>query len=160
MNIEELEKLNELKEKGIITQEEFDKKKEEMLSGGNKAQKQASNMNWYNLGISFLCGLGSFGIIVAIPHILYAMNINVSEGRVGDIKSLIFFLFGLIMSIMAYKLETKKYKNATPFWATFLVIGFVGSLVSWLGSFAIWFESYELLQIKDGLKELKVKKNK
>ena len=54
MNIEELEKLNELKEKGIITQEEFDKKKEEMLSGGNKAQKQASNMNWYNLGISFL----------------------------------------------------------------------------------------------------------
>ena len=32
MNVKELEKLNELKEKGVITQEEFDKKKKEILA--------------------------------------------------------------------------------------------------------------------------------
>lgn len=40
MNIQELEKLNELKEKGILTQDEFNKQKQELLSDNNSAPKQ------------------------------------------------------------------------------------------------------------------------
>ncbi|MCQ2966647.1 MAG: DUF805 domain-containing protein [Alphaproteobacteria bacterium] len=45
MNIEELEKLNELKEKGILTQEEFDKKKEELLQSDKKNKETVSVEN-------------------------------------------------------------------------------------------------------------------
>lgn len=38
MNLEQLEKLNDLKEKGILTQEEFDEKKKELLNGSNTAE--------------------------------------------------------------------------------------------------------------------------
>ncbi len=50
MNLEELEKLNELKEKGIITQEEFDKKKKEMLNGHkeNISQSDKGKNIWNN----------------------------------------------------------------------------------------------------------------
>ncbi len=153
MNIEELEKLNELKEKGVITQEEFDKKKEEMLSGGNKAQKQTSIINWYNLGISFLFGLGSLGILIIIPLMLYAIDRNVPEATIENLRYLINFIVAIIMSIIAYKLETKKYKNVAPIWATLLGVFLFGPL-------GVWLVSYDFLQIKDGLKELKVKKNK
>ena len=50
MNIQELEKLNELKEKGILTEEESNLKKKEILSGNSNAPKtvNASNHNIFN----------------------------------------------------------------------------------------------------------------
>lgn len=41
MNIEELEKLNSLKDKGIITQKEFDEQKKKIL--GNKSTPQEAS---------------------------------------------------------------------------------------------------------------------
>ena len=38
--LEQVEKLNELKEKGILTQEEFDEKKKELLNGSNAAKTE------------------------------------------------------------------------------------------------------------------------
>lgn len=59
MNIQELEKLNELKEKGILTEEEFNLKKKEILSGNSNAPKtvNASNHNIFN---SYLDGLKKY----------------------------------------------------------------------------------------------------
>ena len=45
MNIQELEKLNELKEKGILTEEEFNLKKKEILSGNSNAPKTVNASN-------------------------------------------------------------------------------------------------------------------
>ena len=45
MIIQELEKLNELKEKGILTEEEFNLKKKEILSGNSNAPKTVNASN-------------------------------------------------------------------------------------------------------------------
>ena len=59
MNIQELEKLNELKEKGILTEEEFNLKKKEILSGNSNVSKtvNTSNRNIFN---SYLDGLKKY----------------------------------------------------------------------------------------------------
>lgn len=44
MDLEQLEKLNDLKEKGILTQEEFDEKKKELLNGSNIAEAAKAAM--------------------------------------------------------------------------------------------------------------------
>ncbi|MBQ8785359.1 MAG: SHOCT domain-containing protein [Alphaproteobacteria bacterium] len=59
MDIEKLEKINELKEKGIISEEEFNKMKKELMSETQshnaieKNSNQKEGINWKNVGISF-----------------------------------------------------------------------------------------------------------
>ena len=45
MDIEKLEKLNELKEKGILTEEEFNIQKKELLSNNEQSQNVSKKQN-------------------------------------------------------------------------------------------------------------------
>ena len=149
MNIEELEKLNSLKDKGIITQEEFDEQKKKIL-GNRSAQQEASKtkINWRNVGISFLFALGSLLVTSAIVAVIMYIYPNISDNTVKNLGRGIFVLWAVIISIIAYKYETKKYKKTAPAWAIFIGVALFKAL-------GVWVASYDLLQIKSGLKELK-----
>lgn len=91
MNIEELEKLNSLKDKGIITQKEFDEQKKKIL--GNKSTPQEASktkINWRNVGISFLYALGSILVTSVIATIIMYAYSDLSEktstilGRINE----------------------------------------------------------------------------
>ncbi len=67
MDLEQLEKLNDLKEKGILTQAEFDKKKKELLNGSGSSSKTEApangNADFSHLGVikgSFNAFLSAF----------------------------------------------------------------------------------------------------
>lgn len=71
MNIDELEKLNALKEKGILTQEEFDTKKKELLNReetNSNAISPKRGINWKNFFLSSLVAAGycAFDVIFLI----------------------------------------------------------------------------------------------
>lgn len=149
MNIEELEKLNSLKDKGIITQKEFDEQKKKIL--GNKSTPQEASktkINWRNVGISFLYALGSVLVTSVIATIIMYAYSDLSEKTSTILGRIIYVIWAIIISVIAYKYETKKYKKNAPAWAIFIGVALFQAL-------GVWVASYDLLQIKSGLKELK-----
>lgn len=137
MDIEKLEKLNELKEKGILTEEEFNIQKKELLGVNEKRIEQIKNKKgvcWKNFALSFL--IAFLWLIVFIgARILFKINNNL------EIVYLI--LTAICMAVIAYKLKTEKYKNCAPVWGVVIGILFFRVL-------AIWIILYQFLQIKDG----------
>ena len=128
--ITQLEKLNELKEKGVLTQDEFNSKKQEMLNNDSKRKKaKTSGANivysivftlFVMYSITFLCE--GLGIDTWIPMICSAF----------------------IYSIIAAKLKTKEY-NA---WYCQSALGvFIGLTILWLVAFPIY--TYAFVQIKN-----------
>lgn len=74
MNIGQLEKLGELKEKGVLTQEEFDKHKAVLLN--NKTGDQSvENIDWKSLGISFLITLIYYSIALVGRDVLALLSV-------------------------------------------------------------------------------------
>lgn len=167
MDLEKLEKLNELKEKGILTQEEFDIEKKKILQPeeinveGNVKIKPQKNeikisdkthkINWKNCLISFLVMI-SWIFLLGFISVLFT---HTTENNASIYKILITFV-AIIYSFRAIAKETYKYKNCAPAWGVFLAIMFLGPI-------GIWLISYQFLQIKKGFakpKETNKKRNK
>lgn len=155
MDIEKLEKLNNLKEKGIITQDEFDNQKRKLLENKKspKSKTAQTSINWNNIGIAFLFALGSFVLALIVSAIIQYINPPISENTKTGLVKLLFVLLSIILALIASKYEVKKYKNTAPVWAVF-----VGVLL--FDALGVWIVSYELLQIKSGFAELKPEKVK
>lgn len=147
MDLEQLEKLNELKEKGILTQEEFDIKKKEILNNKEvTASTKQMGVNWKNVAISFGITLGYFLVFIIYYGVIFSFN---ESKEVLDIAGIIYrLLTAVVFTILAIKFETKKYKNTVPAWAAFVGILFLREI-------AVWMISYQFLQIKNGSRELK-----
>ena len=133
MDIEALTKLNELKEKGILTQEEFDKQKEALLNstGVNQPVKSAS-IDLGNLIISLLGALIYFFIAGSIG------NVGVKNAFI-----VVGFFSAIIVALIAFSLKSGRYKNCSSPLAIFFVI-----LI--LGPIGIWGALYQFLQIQQG----------
>lgn len=155
MNLEKLEKLNELKEKGILTQEEFEAEKKKILHSDtsiadgkkNENNKVATmpqkKINWKNVAISFFISLIFSVITIFITFNLYNEIDGIALSRIilGPIA-------GIIMCILAFSTKSGKYKNCTHPIVVFIVVLLLGPLGIWLGL-------YEFLQIKQGYAILK-----
>ncbi|MBR5599439.1 MAG: SHOCT domain-containing protein [Alphaproteobacteria bacterium] len=143
MDIEKLEKINDLKEKGIISEDEFNKIKAELITDAtnNKDAKIDNNkknrINWKNLGMSFLITSGVFILSFLI------LGIDATDVNIKGFSLAVSMIVGIIYTFIAIKLETKKYKNCCP--AGFVFIG-----CYLVGAIGIWILTYEFLQIKQG----------
>lgn len=154
MDLEQLEKLNELKEKGILSQEEFEKKKKELLNDSVALQVKASNpsqkkgVNWKNVGLCFLGALLYFIItIVIVTTILYFAgddSLKMAFSRIINI------ICGIILAVIGKKLNMSQYKGCTAPWVAVIGMLFFGPLY-------FWFITYKFLQIKQGHAVLKDK---
>lgn len=138
MIAEKLEKLAELKNKGVITEKEFNEEKQNllMLYSKEEASRKNTGFSWKNFGISFLIAL------------LYTI-IYVNTIETASIVTLILFIS--VTSFFVYygkKVEFTKYKNGVkPIW---IVLG-----MFLLNGIAVWMLSYQFLKIQDGNAELK-----
>ena len=154
MNIEQLEKLNELREKGIISQEQFETEKEKILHA-NSDEKSCDSLskpkkiNWKNFGIS------SFIAVIYFIFIFFQSDIEFDD--VILYKQGLYVLLNLVISavftLYAIKINTYKYENCAPAWFVFFVILVTGFL-------GVWIVTYQFLQIKTGFALLKKNINK
>lgn len=147
MNIEQLEKLNELREKGIITQEQFEIEKKKILQSDSDV-KSCNNLskprkiNWKHLGISFFIAVTYFLLIC----FLSAFFQHYTESKDSILPPLV-YISAVIFTLYAIKIETYKYKYCSSAWAIFFYIIFCIPL-------AIWIVSYQFLQINTGCASL------
>lgn len=154
MDLEKLEKLNELKEKGILTQEEFDIEKKKILQpeeinvegnvkikpqkNGIKISDKTQKINWKNCFISFFVMI-FWMFLLGFISVFFT---HTTENDTSIYKILILFA-AIVYSFRAIAKETYKYKNCAPAWGVFLAIMFLGPI-------GIWLISYQFLQIKKG----------
>lgn len=139
MNISDLEKLNELREKGILTQEEFEAEKNKIFyANRSKCAKQNSpvkmnytffsTVNWKNLGIS---------AIVAILYACIAMIVSQKD------FAIIIIVTAFILMLTSIKIKTDNYQKGahpvTVFWC-----------VIWLSMFGVLWVAYLYLQLFQG----------
>ena len=153
MDTEKLLKLNELKDKGILTQEEFEAEKKKILSSLDTKEKKVEKniphkqpkkgINWSNVGISFLISSISSALVIYVTLSLYGQEDGMEISRVilGPVA-------GIIMCVLAFSVKSGKYKNYTH-----PIVIFVAVLL--LGPLGIWLSLYEYLQIKQGNAVLK-----
>lgn len=149
MDIEALTKINELKEKGILTQEEFDKQKQILLNekSNNKVSvKNKEGVNWKNVGISFVISL-IYSIIILFIYGVYG------EVMGKNFFKAICFVSAVVVAIFSFTLKSGKYQNCSSPVAIFFVVGLFGPL-------GIWAALYQFLQIKQGNVALKEGKRK
>ena len=157
MDIEALEKLANLKDKGLITQEEFETQKQKLMNDNPKTNTNVTNATkskgicWENVGISFL---------IAILYLLFKAFIIVlidnGDIKTDTLKNLSFginIIFGIVMAIYASKLKMSQYKNCGGAGGTFIGIWIFGEL-------GVWIIFYQILQIKQGNAVLKPVKQK
>lgn len=159
--LKQLEQLNELKEKGIISEEEFVSQKQKLFAADTgKAVKQKEEINWKNVGISLLIALGILvleGVISVfldgvVQGIMSEADIAMDEITYLILDDATSFLLNVILACvllaLAPKYEMRKYKGTLPSWAIVVACVFLGPVAAW-----IFF--YHALQIKAGLKTLK-----
>lgn len=145
INIERLEKLNTLKEKGIITEEQFKIEKKNILNEARTNQNvtiQSEGINWGS-AIYALCAT----VIPALP-LVFSFMIGI-DGQVNLVPFFVFLVIeGLIFVAIAQKKQTYLYKKCLTPWA---LLG----LILITGPIAMCIALYQFYQIDDGLVEFK-----
>ncbi len=127
-NLEQIAKLGKLKEKGLISEEEFLKQKKELLN--------ETGVNRKNLFLSFLMAL----VVLILGSLFNAVCVYLEW---PDNSYILFqWAIAIAFAIWAKKLEFSKYKKGAPIW-----IVLIGTLL--LGPIAVWACGYQFLQIKD-----------
>lgn len=142
MDLEQLEKLHELKEKGILTQEEFEEKKKELLNGpviSSKTEAPANgNADFSHLGVikgSFNAFISAFkrwkdvkgrtsrfdywgATIVSLLITLIIEGIALINETAGGLLSRI---YGLIMLVVGIRLVIRRLHdvNRSAWWILF-----------------------------------------
>lgn len=147
MDLEKIEKLHELKEKGILSDEEFEKEKQKLLNDDEASQfefQKKKTINWKNVGISFLISLVWFLCYLIVGQIIsIACDIDVFDAYV-----VLNIITAAILALISIKFETKKYKNCS----SAIVIFIVAVLIT---GPCVWAAIYQFLQIKQGYAVLK-----
>lgn len=153
MDLEKLEKLHELKEKGILSAEEFEKKKAELLNENKTAQTTTSKkgISWKNVGLSFLFALLYLIIMIGIGSLIAYIADNITDKELEYIGRFANLICGIILAFIAKKLNTSQYEKCAPIWGII-----VGMLL--VGPLGFWIVTYQFLQIKQGYAVLKTKK--
>ena len=149
MNVAKLELLCELKEKGLLTQQEFDEEKKRLLNPSNfDTTIPKGKICWQNVGWSLIIITWCFIVSILVMKILNATTGMSYDDAAKNVFGVSKILMALVLTIIAYKMKTSQYKNcASP-----LAI-FIFTLVwSYLVAF---FAIYEFLQIKQGKVALK-----
>lgn len=131
MDIEKLQKISDLRDRGILTESEFEEQKRKIMN--EDVIKASQAINWQNITVS---------IFIAIGYIIF----------LGMLKNSIFMyvniIVGIILSYKSFKLRTNEYEKGISWFWTFILIIFLGPII-------LGFILYKILQIKDG-KVLKV----
>ena len=157
MDLEKLEKLNELKEKGILTQEEFEAEKKKVLQSDTSKKDETSikeinnvelvtnspKTNWKNVGLSFL-----LAVVLSILLGIIAINFSNTADEIFSTAYVLYTFISVIMTFYAMKIKTYKYERCCPAWEIFIGIIFLQAI-------GIWIAFYEFLQIKQGYAKLK-----
>lgn len=152
MDLEELEKLHELKEKGILSAEEFEQKKADLLNENKAAQTTTfkKGINWKNVGLSFSFSLLYFIILIVIGIIIAYIADNITDKELELIGKFLNLISGIILAFIAKKLNTSQYEKCAPIWGII-----VGMLL--VGPLGFWIVTYQFLQVKQGHAVLKTK---
>ena len=143
-NIEQLEKLTELKTKGIVTQEQYDAEKKKILYGTTNDRNvyvKLESINWWNA--LYAC------VATSVPLLFLAIFFGVGM-NVGNFVPFFVCLVieALIFLFCAQKKQTYLYKNCLTTWVLFALI-----LIS--GPIAMCIALYQFYQIDDELADLK-----
>lgn len=145
MDVEQLMKLSELKEKGILTPEEFEKQKAALLNNtanNRVATQKNGGIDWGNFGKSFL-----YTIIYCVVIGILVVSLGTSMEE-NVIRAISMILTAVIMSILAFYVRSGKYQGYDSCFAIFIITIFFGPL-------AVWRTFYMYLQIKQGKAILK-----
>ena len=149
MNIEALEKLAALKEKGIISDAEFEIQKQKLLNDTpqptavytapiNKVNK---GINWANWFISLL-----FALVYTVLSGILADAMEISDEHLPSFFGIINIITSIPLTIYALKVKIAKYKGITfcrqP--------GSIWIAMLFLGPIALGRLLYQFLQIKQG----------
>ena len=99
MNYDELEKLNDLRQRGVISEEEFQQEKEKILNHNPAKILPSTDANQYSMFIHLSQFLGIFtGIGIIVPVILWL--IKKDESPVSDNNGKI--VINWILSLLIY----------------------------------------------------------
>lgn len=153
MDLEKLEKLHELKEKRILSAEEFDQRKAELLNENKEIQTASikKGINWRNFGIAFLYTLLYFMVMFSFGIVIAYVFEDITDSGLNCIGKLANLVCGIILAVIAKKLKTSQYEKCAPIWA--IVLGML-----WFGAFCFLIIIYQFLQIKGGYATLKPQK--
>ena len=157
MDIQKLEKLSEMMEKGFLTKKEFETQKailfnkkdfeETKKTEVNELEKE--EINWKNIGLAFL-----YTLLVCVPFVILNgyMLMYHEENFLKGYLSLHFCVIALVL-IMFKSLKMDLYQN-TSNKAVILPCVFTS------GPIVLFFFFYDYLQIKSGVRLLKSDKRK
>ena len=162
MDIETLEKLVNLREKGVISEQEFESEKQKLLSNAPAAEVTAptatksKGVNWNNIGISLLIVFLIFVVNSLFVVILYANNSDMSnEARI----TIVMLPWAIIYTWLSIKMNTKKYERCGHPIENFIgimLLSLIALPVQYvLGYLYMYYLTYNLLQIKSGNAVLK-----
>ena len=147
MNIEKLEKLCELKEKGLLTASEFEEEKQKLMASSSSGEEvRSKGINWKNVAISFLVAIVVY--IITIPVSKMVGNNEVSVFLTSVIMQI---FMAIVLTVMACKVKMGRYKNCPSAVAVFIFTLFLGVI-------AVFFVTYYYLQIEEGCAILKPSK--
>lgn len=164
MDIEKLEKLTELKEKGVLTQKEFNEAKKKLLSEKDEkkdSKKEIKNdstsflgkISWKNIIFSALIALSGYVLFIALS---FLDNMYLFSGDYIFVSRVSWGVMAVILTLLSIRGKTSHYQYTAPAWVIFPAVFF-------FKFFGAWFAIYQLLQIKKGnavLKEGNLKLNK
>lgn len=156
MDIEKLEKLNELKEKGVLTQKEFNEEKKKLLAEKDEKKDNKkeikndgtsflSKISWKNIIFSALIALSGYILFIALS---FLDNMYLLSGDYIFVSRVSWGVMAVILTILSIKHKTSNYQYNAPAWVVFPAVFF-------FKFFGAWFAIYQLLQIKKGNAELK-----
>lgn len=109
MNYDELEKLNDLRQRGVISEEEFQQEKEKILNGNSAKVMPGADANQYSMFIHLSQFLGVFtgGIGLLVPVILWLIKKDEStvidnNGKIVINWILSFLIYAACAAILSF----------------------------------------------------------
>lgn len=104
---DELEKLNDLRQRGIISEEEFQQEKEKLLNRSANNPLPSVDVNQYSMFIHLSQLLGGTGIGIVVPFILWYIKKDESviidnQGKVVVNWILSFLIYAICCGLLAF----------------------------------------------------------
>lgn len=137
MNLEKLEKLNELREKGVLTQKEFNEEKKKLLTEKDEEKKNNKEESKSNV-LALIGGISwknvIFSALIALTGYILLIILSYLDGEVFHFYDWMFIsklnwgIMAVIMTLFSLKMKTSKYQYHLPFWVVLPVVFFLNFL--------------------------------